>query len=364
MAQQPLLAPYHSHKLDLRNRVVLAPMTRCRADNPQHAPNDLMREYYAQRDTAGLLITEGTYINRDAVGYVNVPGIYTEEQVAGWQPIVSAVRAQGGKLFVQLWHVGRMSHPDFLHGRLPLAPSALDPQADVFTPQGKKKTVAPQAMAAEQIRQTIADFATAAKNALAAGFDGMEVHAANGYLLHQFFNGTSNTRTDEYGGSNEKRARILFDVLDAIRAAGVDLGRVGVRLNPSLHGMFGMTLDADTIPTFDYIVGRLNDYGLAYVHLCEPFTDVSAIPFAEPHVAQRYRPRYHGTLIINGGFDQAKGNQVLADGHADLVSYATHYIANPDLVARFEKNAALAEADKATYYASGPHGYTDYPPLA
>lgn len=359
---QPLLTPYHAAHLDLRNRVALAPMTRCRADNPAHAPNDLMVRYYEQRDTAGLLITEGTYINRESVGYANVPGLYTPEQVAGWQKVTSGVHGQGGKIFVQLWHVGRMSHPDFLHGNLPLAPSAINPAADVHTPHGPKKTVTPQAMTLAQIQQTIADYAAAAKNALAAGFDGMEVHAANGYLLHQFFNGTSNHRQDEYGGSNENRARILFDVLDAIKAAGVDLAKVGVRLNPSLNGLFGMTLDADTIPTFDYIVKRLSaDYDLAYLHLCEPFTDVSNVPHAEPHVAQRYRPLYEGTLIINGGFDQEKGNQVIADGHADLVSFGTLYIANPDLVARFAQHEPLAEADKATYYASGPKGYTDYP---
>ena len=364
MADQPLLTPYHSDKLDLRNRVVMAPMTRSRADNPQHAPTDLMVQYYEQRDTAGLLITEGTYVSREAVGYINVPGIYTPEQVAGWHKITSGVQAQGGKIFVQLWHVGRMSHPDLLRGHLPLAPSAIDPHAQVYTPTGMKDTVAPQAMTLAQIKQTIADFAQAAKNALAAGFDGLEVHAANGYLFHQFFNGTSNTRTDEYGGSNENRARFLFDVLDAIKAAGVDMSKVGVRLNPSLNGPFGMTMDADTIPTFDLIVQRLNDYDLAYLHLCEPFTDVSAIPFAEPHVAKHYRPLYQGTLIINAGMTQEKGNKIVADGDADLVAFGTLYISNPDLVARFAQNAPLAKADKDTYYTPGPKGYTDYPALS
>lgn len=363
MAEQPLLTPYHSDKLDLRNRVVMAPMTRSRADNPAHAPNDLMVEYYEQRATAGLLITEGTYVSREAVGYLNVPGIYTPEQVAGWQKITRGVQAQGGKIFVQLWHVGRMSHPDLLSGHLPLAPSAINPHAQVYTPTGMKDTVAPQAMTLAQIKQTIADFAQAAKNAIEAGFDGMEVHSSNGYLFHQFFNGTSNTRTDEYGGSNENRARLLFDVLDAIKAAGVDMGKVGVRLNPSLNGLFGMTLDADTIPTFDYIVRRLNDYGLAYLHLSEPFTDVSQVPHAEPHIARHYRPLYQGTLIINGGFDQEKGNKVIADNLADLVAYGTPYISNPDLVARFAQHAPLAPGDKDTFYIPGPKGYTDYPAL-
>jgi len=363
MAEQPLLTPYHSEKLDLRNRVVMAPMTRSRSDNPQHAPNDLVVEYYQQRASAGLLITEGTYVSRDAVGYINVPGIYTPEQVTGWQKVTGAVHAQGGKIFVQLWHVGRMSHPDLLGGALPLAPSALNPHAQVYTPTGFKETVTPQAMTLEQIQQVIADFAQAAKNALAAGFDGMEVHSSNGYLFHQFFNKSSNTRTDEYGGSIENRARLLFDVLDAIQAAGVDLGKVGARLNPSLHGLFGMTVDEETIPTFDYIVRRLNDYGLAYLHLSEPFTDVSQVPHAEPHIAQHYRPLYEGTLIINSKFDQEKGNQVIADGNADLVAFGVPYISNPDLVERFEQHAPLAEGDKNTFYAGGVNGYTDYPKL-
>ena len=364
MATQPLLTPYHSANLSLRNRVVMAPMTRSRADNAGHVPTNLMVEYYSQRASAGLIITEGTYVSREAVGYINVPGIYTPEQVTGWQKITAAVHELEGKIFVQLWHVGRMSHPDLLRGNLPLSASALNPHAQVYTPTGMKDTVASAAMTTAQIKQTVADFVQAAQNALAAGFDGMEIHSSNGYLFHQFFNGTSNHRTDEYGGSIENRARFFFEVLDAIKAAGVDLSKVGARLNPSLDGLFGMTLDAETIPTFDYIVKRLNDYGLAYLHLSEPFTDVSQNELAEPHIAQRYRPLYQGTLIINGGFDQEKGNAVIADGDADLVAYGVPFIANPDLVARFEQNAPLAESDKATYYVPGAHGYTDYPALA
>ncbi|TPG71736.1 alkene reductase [Hymenobacter nivis] len=363
MAEQPLLTPFHSDKLNLRNRVVMAPMTRSRADNPGNVPNDLMVTYYDQRATAGLIITEGTYVNREATGYINVPGIYTPEQVAGWQKITSAQHKLGGKMFVQLWHVGRVSHPDLLDGDLPLAPSAINPHDKVYTPTGFQGTVEPRAMTTAQIKQTVADFAQAAKNAIEAGFDGMEVHSSNGYLFHQFFNGTSNHRTDEYGGSNENRARFFFEVLDAIKAAGVDMGKVGVRLNPSLDGLFGITMDADTIPTFDLIIKRLNDYGLAYLHLSEPFTDVSKIPFAEPHIAKHYRPMYQGTLIINGGFDQEKGNKVVADGDADLVAFGTLYISNPDLVERFAEHAPLAEGDKDTFYTPGPKGYTDYPKL-
>lgn len=363
MTIQPLLTPLHTDNLNLRNRVVMAPMTRSRADNAEAVPNSLMVSYYEQRASAGLLISEGVYVSRRAAGYINVPGLYSPAQVAGWQPVTAGVHARGGRIFAQLWHVGRMSHPDLLGGELPLAPSAINPHDKVYTPNGFQETVTPQAMSLAQIQETIADFAQAAQHALAAGFDGVEIHAANGYLLHQFFNGPSNTRTDAYGGSVENRARLLFDVLEAIQAAGVSLARVGVRLNPSFYGIFGTEIDAETIPTFDYMVQRLNAYNLAYLHLCEPFVDVRQVPFAEPHIARHYRPLYQGTLMINGGFDQAKGNQVLAEGLADLVSFGIPFIANPDLAERFAQHAPLAPSDKGTFYTPGPQGYTDYPPL-
>lgn len=361
MAEQPLLTPFSSDKLNLKNRVIMAPMTRSRADNEGHVPNDLMVEYYSQRATAGLIISEGVFVSPEAVGYINVPGIYSPEQVAGWQKVTSAVHGLGGQIFAQIWHVGRMSHPDLLDGNKPLSASAINPHSQVYTPTGFKETGEPAAMTVEQIKKTVADFVKGAQNALAAGFDGVEIHSSNGYLFHQFFNGTSNHRTDEYGGSIENRARIFFEVLDAMKAAGVDMAKVGARLNPSLDGLFGMTLDAETIPTFDYIIKRVNDYGLAYLHLSEPFTDVSKNEFAEQHIAKRYRPLYQGTLIINGGFDQEKGNKVIADGDADLVAYGTLFISNPDLVARFDQHVPLAKADKDTFYVPGAHGYTDYP---
>jgi len=364
MAEQPLLTPFTSDKLNLRNRVVMAPMTRSRAENAGTVPNDLMVEYYSQRASAGLIISEGTYVSPEGVGYINVPGIYSPEQVAGWHKVTDAVHKLGSRFYAQIWHVGRVSHPDLLGGNLPLAPSAINPHDKVYTPTGFQETVEPRAITAEQIKQTIADFAKAAQNALDAGFDGVEIHSANGYLFHQFFNGTSNHRTDAYGGSIENRARLLFDVLDAIKAAGVDLGKVGVRLNPSLHGLFGITMDEETIPTFDYIVKRLSaEYDLAYLHLTEPMTDVSQVPFAEPHIAKRYRPLYEGTLIINVRMTQEKGNKIIADGDADLVAFGTLYISNPDLVERFAQNAPLAEAHKETFYSGGPKGYTDYPKL-
>lgn len=359
---KPLLTPYNLHGLELQNRVVMAPMTRSRADNLQKAPTDLHAEYYRQRASAGLIISEGSQISARAEGYINTPGIHTREQVEGWKKVTGAVHEQGGLIFCQLWHVGRMSHPDFHGGELPLAPSAINPNAKSFTPEGFKDTVVPKEMSLEEIRQTIADFKQAAKNAMDAGFDGVEIHASNGYLLHQFFNRTSNVRTDAYGGSIENRARILFEVIDAIKEVMPE-NRIGVRLNPSLHGTFGMELDEETIPGFDYIVEKLNDYELSYLHLSEPFTDVSELPHAEPHIAKRYRPLYKGTLIINNSFDEEKGNQVLEADDADLVAYGKLFISNPDLPLRFEQEAPLTEWDQKTFYTTGEEGYIDYPLL-
>ena len=217
-------------------------------------------------------------------------------------------------------------------------------------------------MTIEDILQTIADFKRAAINAKEAGFDGIEIHSSNGYLFHQFFNATSNHRTDAYGGSIENRARFLFDVLDAVSEV-FPQNRIGVRLNPSLHGLFGMEADAETIPTFDYIVSRLNDYQLAFLHLSEPFSDVSAIPFLVTNIAKHYRPLYKGTLMINNGFDHEKGNKIIEDGLADMVAFGKLYISNPDLVERFEANAPLASWDTSTFYTTGEKGYTDYPAL-
>ncbi len=360
--EQSLLKEYNMKGLMLKNRVVMAPMTRSRADNPGNIPVDLMAEYYAQRSSAGLIITEGSQISKRAVGYINTPGIFTTEQTNGWKKITAAVHAKGGKIFIQLWHVGRMSHPDFHDGELPLSASALNPNSKSYTPMGFKDTVTPKAMTLDEIKETIADYGRAAKNSMIAGFDGVEIHSSNGYLLHQFFNRTSNIRTDEYGGSIENRGRILFEVIDEIKKY-VPENRIGVRLNPSLHGVFGMTLDEETIPTFDYIIKKLNNYDLAYLHLSEPFTDVTNVPGAEPHIAERYRPVYKGTIIINSSFDREKGNRVIKQGSADLVAYGKLFISNPDLVERFENKSEAAPWDDKTFYTPGAKGYTDYPVL-
>ena len=358
--EQPLLQSYKMGNLQLPNRVIMAPMTRNRATNEFNRPTEeLHGVYYPQRASAGLIITEGSQISKEAVGYINTPGIYSKQQVDGWKMVNKKVQEAGGRIFIQLWHVGRISHPDFHGGNLPLAPSALNPKSEVFTPDGKKKTVTPKTMSISDIKRTVNDFVKAADNAMEAGFDGIEIHASNGYLLHQFFNSTSNKRTDEYGGTHENKARILFEILDGIKGIMPE-NRIGVRLNPSLHGIFGMTMDADSIPTFDYIIKKLNDYDLAYLHLSEPFNDVSDIPYAETEIAKRYRPIYDGTLMINAGFDQEKGNAVIERGDADLVSFGKLYVSNPDLVERFENNIPTSKWNDDTFYTPGKKGYTDY----
>lgn len=362
MEKELIFELYRQEGLELNNRMVMAPMTRSRADNEGNVATELIAAYYAQRASAGLIITEGTFISEEAIGVVNVPGIYTDEQVNGWKMTTAAVHEKGGKIFAQLWHTGAYSHPDLHGGKKTLAPSNVNPEQQVFTAQGFKGTEAPQPMTIEDIKKTVADFKQAAINAFKAGFDGVELHGANGYLLQQFFSKNSNLRTDEYGGSIENRARILFDILDELKQV-VELKKVALRLNPSLNGIMGILVDDETIAFYNYVVNRLNDYGLAYLHLIEPFTDVSAIPDAVQEVAKYFRQIYQGTLIINRGFNKETATKVLNDGDADLVSFGVPFIANPDLVERFKTNAALSQPDQATFYTPGEKGYTDYPTL-
>jgi N-ethylmaleimide reductase len=360
MSQQPLLRPYPKN-ISLKNRIVMAPMTRSRADNGGKLPtDDLHGLYYEQRASAGLIITEGSQVSERAVGYINTPGIYSDAQVEGWKKVTKRVHDKGGTIFIQLWHVGRMSHPDFHNGELPFSASAINPEAQAYTPGGFKDTVTPKEMTVNDIKTTVKDFQNAAANAVKAGFDGVEIHSSNGYLFQQFFNGTSNKRTDEYGGTIENRARFFFEVLEAMKVV-IPQEKIGARFNPSLNGLFGMTMDEDTIPTFEYIIKKLNDYNLAYVHLSEPFTDVSDIPYAVTEIAKHFRPLYNGTLLINSDFDQDKGNKIIEDGYADLVAYGKPYVSNPDLVERFKNRLDLAVWNQDTFYTTGAKGYTDYP---
>lgn len=358
---QPLLQPLDMGGLELPNRVVMAPMTRSRADNTAAAPTeDKHVIYYTQRATAGLIITEGSQVSPRAVGYVYTAGIHNQEQIDGWKKVTQSVHDAGGRIFIQLWHVGRISHPDFHNGELPWAPSAINPEEKVYTPEGQKETVTPKAMTQEDIEQTKQEFVQAAKNAVEAGFDGVEIHSSNGYLFHQFFSSYSNQRVDNYGGSIENRARFFFETLDAMKQV-IPENKIGARFNPSLHGTFGMEVVEDTIPTFDYIIKRLSDeYDLAYIHLSEPFTDVTNVPHAVTDIAKRYRSMYKGVLMINTGFTQSTGNKVIREGHADLVSFAKLYVSNPDLVGRFREEADTSGWDKDTFYTQGKEGYTDY----
>ena len=362
MSDQALLKPIKMGDMELKNRVIMAPMTRNRANNEHNAPTDLHAEYYKQRASAGLIISEGAQISYQARGYINTAGIHLPEQIEGWKKVTDAVHEENGKILVQLWHVGRISHPDFHNGEKPVAPSAINANAQCFTEEGFKDTVEPRAMTTEEVKETVQDFKRAAKNAVDAGFDGLEIHSSNGYLLHQFFNKSSNQRTDEYGGSIENRARILFEIINAIKVFMPE-NKIGVRLNPSLHGIFGMEADEETIPTFEYIVKKLNDYDLAYLHLSEPFNDVSEKDFLVSNIAEHFRPLYKGNLMINAGFDQDSGNKVIEEGHADMVAFGKLFISNPDLPVRFEKNAKMQDWDQDTFYAIGKKGYTDYPKL-
>lgn len=362
MNNATLFDAYRLKKADLKNRMVMAPMTRSRSNNSGNVATELTARYYQQRASAGLIITEGTFISEEAIGVINVPGIYTAGQIEGWKLTTEAVHQQDGTIFAQLWHTGAYSHPDLHNGKKPLAPSGVNPNQQVFTAEGLKPSEAPQPMTVDDIKRTIADFKQAAINAFEAGFDGVELHGANGYLLQQFFSKNSNLRKDEYGGTIENRARILFDILDELKDA-VDTSRVAVRLNPSLNGIMGILVDDETIAFYNYIVNRLNDYGLAYIHLIEPFTDVTGNANAIQQVAKHFRKIYKGTIIINRAFTKETGNQVIAAGDADLVSFGVPFLANPDLVARFKSDAPLNQPDQSTFYAPGEKGYTDYPTL-
>jgi N-ethylmaleimide reductase len=353
---QPLLQPVRLGSLELANRVVMAPMTRARAQNAELAPTDLHATYYAQRAGAGLIVTEGTWVSADAVGFINVPGVYSEAQTAGWAKVTEAVHAAGGQIVSQLGHVGAVSHPDHLGGRLPAGPSAVNPGEMSFTPNGPKDTLTPRAFTAAEIAATIADYRHAAENARRAGFDGQELHAQGSHLIPQFLNPRLNQRTDAYGGSSEKRAQFLLDVLDAVSEVwGSD--RVSVKFSPYYAGGTAFTMDEEMLADYDQLFKKLNDNNLAYLHLLgSPGTLEERIT-----VFSRYRAHYQGRIVANLGFTQALGNEILEHGIVDAVSFGAPFIANPDLVQRFAQGHPLAESDRATYYAGHAEGYTDYP---
>ena len=360
--ESKLLAPVQLGALSLKNRVVMAPLTRCRADNPEAAPTALMARYYAQRAGAGLIISEGMIVSLQARGYPYTPGIWSDAQVAGWRLVTDAVHQAGGLIVCQLWHCGRLSLPEFHGGELPVAPSAINPNWRMFSSEGLKPTVTPRALSREDIVGIVADFQRAARNAVAAEFDGIEIHSSNGYLFHQFFSRCSNTRNDEYGGSHENRGRLLFEVLDAV---GRELphDRVGIRLNPMMNNMHGIQVDEDTVPMFEFLIRRANDYRLAYVHLSEPFmpSQLEGAVGALAEVARHFRPLCQAPLLINGGFDQARAETWLTENWCDAVAFGKLFIANPDLPERFRRGAPLNAPDPDTFYQGGEKGYVDYP---
>jgi N-ethylmaleimide reductase len=362
---QTLLTPVRLGALSLKNRVVMAPLTRCRADNPDFAPNEQMVSYYRQRAGAGLIISEGTIISPQGRGYPFTPGIWSTAQIEGWKKVTAAVHAEGGQIVCQLWHCGRLSLPDYHADQAPVSPSAINPNCQMFSPSGMKDTVTPHALSREEIKAIVNDFAVAAGHAMQAGFDGIEIHSSNGYLLHQFFSAQANQRQDEYGGSHENRARILFEIFAAVGQV-MPLDRVGFRLNPMLNNLHGLKVDADTIPMWEYIVRRANDYNLAFLHLTEPFMpdQLKDVPNALADVGAHFRPLARMPIISNGGLDQARGEARLQAGLCEAVAYGKAWIANPDLVERFKRGAALNPADAATFYQGGEKGYLDYPTLA
>ena len=356
MSRDHLFTPYTAGDLTLPNRIVLAPMTRSRAI-AGNVPNPLAAIYYAQRASAGLLISEGTQVSPQGVGYIRTPGMHTPAQVAGWKVVTNAVHAAGGRIFAQLWHVGRVSHPDFHGGQLPIAPSAVPVNGEVFTSRGRQPLVTPRAATLEDVRDLVAQFRAAAVNAKAAGFDGVELHGANGYLLDQFLRDGSNRRTDHYGGTAENRARLPLDVIDAVIEVW-GARRVGYKIAP-YFSMFGMS-DSDPVRTFSYLADELGRRGVLYLHVAEPRL---ATPSPSPRVTPLLRERFRGTLIVNGGYGRESGEAAVAAGEADLVAYGVAFLANPDLPERFRRHAPLNEPDMATFYAGEAKGYVDYPVL-
>ncbi|HEX4963182.1 MAG TPA: alkene reductase [Thermoanaerobaculia bacterium] len=355
--QHPLLTPVKLGPYTLRNRAVMAPMTRNRAQEAQ-VPAPYSATYYAQRASAGLIVTEGSQVSPQGIGYPNTPGIHSEEQVAAWKKVTSAVHERGGRIFLQLWHVGRISHPSLQPGgALPVAPSAVAAEGTVFTYTGPQPFVTPRALEIDEIPGIVEQFAHGARQALEAGFDGVELHGANGYLIDQFLRDGTNHRTDAYGGSLENRVRFLVEVVAAVVGVwGAD--RVGVRLSPT--GTFNTMSDSDPVATFSHAAQALDRFGLAYLHVVEPVSGPMATPGA-PEVAPAIRQVFHGPLILNGGYDLATADAAIAAGQADLISFGQPFLANPDLPERFAEGAPLNAPDYATFYMGGEKGYTDYP---
>jgi N-ethylmaleimide reductase len=333
-----------------------------RAQSHDHVPTALQAEYYAQRASAGLIIAEATAISREGFGWADTPGLWTEQQVRGWRRVADAVHAAGGRIIAQLWHTGAISHPELLDGAQPVSASNVDPGQISVTPTGRKPTVTPRPLTKKEIRVTVADFGRAARNAMAAGFDGVQILANYLYLISQFLNATTNLRKDEYGGCLECRSRFLFEVVESVLSE-VDAKRVGIKISP-MHEGGAFAANDETLSITEYAIRMLNTYNLSHLLLMGNTTDFSGTPLerlADDGMFRHFRRLYEGTLIANANMNRERGNRLIAEGLADLVAFGRPYIANPDLVQRFAENASLAEVDWETVYASGPRGYSDYP---
>ena len=366
----PLFDPYPLGPYTLKNRLAMAPLTRSRSRQPGNIPTRLNAYYYAQRASAGLIISEATQVSQQGQGYAWTPGIHTPDQVAGWRLVTDAVHAAGGLIFMQLWHVGRVSHPALQpDGGLPVAPSAIPLQGMAFiaNEQGEPELVpfvTPRALETEELPDIVRQYQEAARNALTAGFDGVEVHSANGYLLDQFLNSSTNQRTDDYGGLVENRARLLMEVVEAVCGVwGSD--RVGVRLSP--EGTFNDMGDDDPEALFGHVASRLNDFGLAYLHVVQPeIAGNATVALADPNrrsIVKMIRGIYRGTLMVCGGYDYRKAARAVEIEGIDLIAFGRLFLANPDLPERLRQAAPLNKPDESTFYGGGGKGYIDYPTL-
>ncbi len=359
METNPLHKPLTRNNFEFKNRIALAPMTRGRAGS-ERVPNDLMADYYLQRASAGMLITEATVISKQGIGWIDSPGIYTPEMVEGWKKVTAAVAPARTPIFLQLWHCGRASHPDFHDGEPPVSASDVKLNGDyIHTPKGKKPYEAPRPLTVDEIRSTVADYRQAAVNARAAGFSGIEVHGANGYLINQFLDSKTNLRTDDYGGSVEKRFRFFKEVLEAVLEV-FPPEQVGARLSP--NGVFNDMGSPDFRETFLYAAQEMNAMNLGYLHIM----DGLAFGFheqGEPMTLAEFRPLFKGLIIGNCGYTKESAEVAIRDGHADLIAFGRPYITNPDLPERFLHNHPLEPAEDMTHwYSPGEKGYTDYPP--
>lgn len=347
------------NNLTLKNRVVMAPLTRARSGKDR-IPNKLMAQYYTQRANAGLIITEGTTISPQANGWQNSPGIYTPEQITGWKTIVNAVHQEGGLIFLQLWHTGRASHPSFqIDNQSPVAPSAIKINgSEAHTAQGKQAFVTPRALSTEEIPEVVEQYRQAAVNAKLAGFDGVEIHGANGYLIDEFLQSKTNKRSDQYGGSIENRYRFLKEIIEAIFTVW-ESGRVGVRLSP--NGIFNDMGSPDFRENFTYIIQQLSSFDLGYLHVLDGLA-FGFHELGEPMTIEEIRKIYNGVLMGNCGYDRHTAEKAVSENNADLIAFGRSYISTPDLVSRFANNWELnPDADMAIWYSFDEEGYTDFP---